>query len=240
VASRGEGERKDLRNALELDGHQVAETQTADQTLRAVCSGQHHALILASRFDRIEPYEFCRSIRMKSDLGLIVLAGGETKQCLIDALNAGADDYLTSPVVPRELLARVRAVLRRVVRFDEQGHRIVLHDRVVDLRSHKIDGPGGRVGRLTPKEFLVLQCLAAHANRVCSHQHLARSVWRRDGLGEVEYMRIVIGQLRQKLEPDPCHPRYILTERSIGYRFRIPAAGRNAASGLSSGLSRAG
>jgi two-component system KDP operon response regulator KdpE len=216
-------ERKELRIALELEGHQVTETETAKQTLEETCFGRHHGLILRSGFEGIESYQLCRAVRRKSDLGIIVLAGSAgTKQDRIDALNAGADDYLASPFVLQELLARVRAVLRRVARLDEEGYQIVLHDRAIDLKSYKVKGPGNRVSHLTPKEFSVLQCLVAHADKPFTHQSLAQAVWQRDGVGEVEFMRVVIRQLRRKLELDPDKPRYILTERSVGYRFRMP------------------
>jgi two-component system KDP operon response regulator KdpE len=161
---------------------------------------------------------------MKSDLGIIVLGDhDDTTQDRIDALNAGADDYVPSPFVLRELLARVRAVLRRVNRFDGEEHQIILQDRSIDLKSYEVRGPGSRVSHLTPKEFLLLQCLVAHPNKAFTHQRLAQTVWQRDGGGEVEYLRIVIRQLRRKLEPDPDKPRYILTERSVGYRFELPS-----------------
>ena len=148
--------------------------------------------------------------------------------------------YLQSPFVLRELLARVRAVLRRVTRPDGEGRQIILHDRAIDLKSYKIRGPGSRVSHLTPKEFLVLQCLVAHAYKPLSHQSLAQSVWQRDARGEVEYLRVVIKQLRRKLEPDPDNPQYIRTERAVGYRFHMLPAGQRAPVELSSQLPLAG
>jgi two-component system, OmpR family, KDP operon response regulator KdpE len=234
-------ERKELRIALELEGHQVTEAETVEQTVEEACAGLHHALIVSSGFEGLESYELCRTIRRKSDLGIIVLAGEDIRQSRIDALNAGADDYLSSPFVLRELLARVRAVLRRVAQVDDGRNRIILHDRAIDLKSYKIRGPGSCVSHLTPKEFLVLQCLVAHAGKPFTHQSLAQTVWQRDGIGEVEFMRVVIRQLRRKLEPDPDNPRYILTERSVGYRFRMPPAPRpGAATELPALLSLAG
>jgi two-component system KDP operon response regulator KdpE len=222
VATSDALQRAQLQTALDFQGYQVAKAETVDQTLQQTCSGMHHLLILDSGFEGIESHELCRRIRRESDLGIIVLAGAETTQGRIDALNAGADDYLPSPFVLRELLARVRALLRRVTRPDEG--RIVLQDRTIDLQSHKIRGPGRQVSRLTPKEFCVLQCLVAHANQAFTHQNLAETVWQRDGDGEIEYMYVVISQLRRKLETDPDNPRYILTERSVGYRFHMPPA----------------
>ena len=219
--------------ARELEGHQVAETETADETLQETCSGLHDAFILDSRFEGIESYQLCRTIRLKSDLGIIVLTGDDTKQGRIDAFNAGADDYLPSPFVFQELLARVRAVLRRVTRIEDEGREVILQDRAIDFKSYQGRPPGSRMSHLTPKEFLVLQCLVAQANKVFTHRNLAQTVWQRDGGGIVEYLRAVIRQLRRKLEPDPDNPRYILTERSIGYRFHMPPAGQTANAELS-------
>jgi two-component system, OmpR family, KDP operon response regulator KdpE len=115
----------------------------------------------------------------------------------------------------------VRAILRRVDRFKDR-RPIILLDREVDLRSYEITGPGSQIARLTPKELLVLQYLVAHANEPRTTQALAQTIWQRDGKGELEYVRIVIRQLRRKLEPVPGKPRYILNERSAGYRFQMP------------------
>jgi len=116
----------------------------------------------------------------------------------------------------------VRALLRRVAWSRTEGHQIVLADRAIDLKAYEVKGPGNHVSHLTPKEFLVLRYLVAHADKPRTLQHLAQTIWQRDGSGEVEYVRNVIRQLRRKLEPDPDNPRYILTDRSAGYRFQLP------------------
>jgi two-component system, OmpR family, KDP operon response regulator KdpE len=232
VAGSAPWQRAQLRMALEFEGHRVLEAETADQILQESSSGLNHVLILSPGFDGMDQYELCRAIRRNSDLGIIVVPGDDSRQGRIDALNAGADDYLSSPFVLQELLARVRAVLRRVTqsRSDDQGNQVILQDRAIDFQSRKIKGPGSRVSHLTPKEFLVLQCLVSHANTAFTNQNLSQSVWQRDGVGDVEYVRVVIRQLRRKLEPDPDNPRYLLTERSVGYRFLLPpAAGQSAA-----------
>jgi two-component system, OmpR family, KDP operon response regulator KdpE len=220
VASGSAQQRAQLRTALEFEGHEVSEAETADQRTQERCSGLHDVLILDSGIEGIGIHELCRRVRAKSDLGIIVLVRNDTKQGRIDMLNAGADDYVPVPFLLAELLARVRAVLRRV-RRSGGVRQIVLQDRAIDLRSHKVKGPGGRVVHLTPKEFLVLQHLAEHADKALTHQSLTQSVWQRDAGSEVEYLRFVIKQLRRKLEPDPDHPRYILTERAVGYRFNL-------------------
>lgn len=220
VASGKADQRGELRMALEMEGHQVAETGSVDETTLGTCSGLHDVLIADSGMDGIGLCELCRTIRPKSDLGIIVLAEDDTRQGRIDALNAGADDFIPVPFVVAELLARVRAILRRVTPLGE-GREIVLQDRAVDLRSYEVKGPGNRVSHLTPKEFHVLQHLIAHANKPRTAQTLAQSIWQRDGEGDLEYVRIVIRQLRQKIEANPDKPRYILTERSAGYRFQM-------------------
>ena len=230
VASGHANKRGELRTALELEGYDVAEAATAAHTVQKARAGQHDVLVTDSIVDGVPAHELCRAIRPVSKLGIIVW-GGEPGTMAIDALNAGADDYVSAPLVLAELLARVRALLRRVTPSGQGPRQIVLQDRAIDLRSHKVRGPGSRVAHLTPKEFLVLQHLVAHADKPLTHQRLAQSVWQRDGGGEVEYMRIVIKQLRRKLEPDPDHPQYIRTERAVGYRFHMPRGGQNAPGG---------
>jgi two-component system KDP operon response regulator KdpE len=210
-----------LPSALEFEGHAVAKAETAAKAIEEACSEQHDVLIIDSVMDGIAAYGLCRAIRTKSKLGIIVL-GGKLGSGAIYALNAGADEYVAEPLIIPELAARVRAMLRRVARPGVR--QIVLPDRTIDFESRKIKGSDGRVSHLTPKEFLVLQSLATPANKPRTHQSLAQTVWKRDVSGEVEYMRIVVKQLRRKLEPDPDNPRYILTERSVGYRFHVPLA----------------
>lgn len=222
VAGSSPRTRLDVRNTLETEGYYVTETSAPDSTVQEACSGSHDLLILDSAIEGIGPYELCRTIRSRSDLGIIFLRRDEREVAGSDMLNAGADDYLPSTFVVGELLARVRAILRRLPRRGAEGQQVFLADRTIDLKSRKIIGPRGRVGNLTPKEFLVLKYLLAYANQPRTHQNLAHAVWQRNVQGEVEYVRIVIGQLRRKLEPEPEQPRYILTERAIGYRFRLP------------------
>ncbi len=221
VASCSTEARRSLRFALECQGYEAGEGSTAEQIVEEAASERYDLMILDSALEGAAVYQLCRAIRQHSNLGIIVL-GRETGGSSIDALNAGADDYVPPPLVMGELLARVRALRRRVPPDDEDRRRVVLHDRAIDMKAHKVRGPEGRVSHLTPKEFLVLRYLLTHANEPRTHQSLAQTVWQRDGSGELEYVRIVIKQLRRKLEPDPDNPQYILTERSVGYRFRLP------------------
>jgi two-component system KDP operon response regulator KdpE len=215
--------RKELRTALEFERHHVVEAETAGQAMEEIFSARHDLLIVAAGLEGAGSSTLCRTIRLNSDLGIIVLGVEGEPSSSIDALNAGADDYVPSPLVVPELLARVRAILRRVTRSGEDGKPIVLQDRAIDLKSHRIKGPGDREIHLTPKECQVLKHLVANANKLLTHQRLAQSVWQRDAQGEIEYVRIVIKQLRRKLEPDPENPRYIRTERAAGYWFDMPS-----------------
>jgi two-component system KDP operon response regulator KdpE len=225
VAGSHSQKRLEVRTTLETEGYDVAETSAPDQTMREACSGEYDLLILDSAIAGIGPYELCRGIRSRSDLGIIVLRRDEHQLAGSDVLNAGADDFIPSTFVAGELLARVRAILRRVPRPAAAEQLVSLPDRTIDLKSRKVTGPHGRVNHLTPKEFLVLKYLLAHADQPRTHQNLAQAVWQRNAEGDVEYVRAVIGQLRRKLEPDPEHPRYILTERAFGYRLRPPQSG---------------
>jgi two-component system KDP operon response regulator KdpE len=222
IASSSADRRRELRAALELEGHHTTEAATAAQTVHKACAEPYDVLVMESIVEGISAHGLCRAIRSQSKLGIIVW-GGEVGTTAIDALNAGADDFIPSPFVLAEFLARVRAIARRVARPETKNQHIVLQDRAIDLRSHRIRGPGDREIRLTPKEFQVLRHLVSNANQLLTHQNLSQSVWQRDAVGEVEYMRIVIKQLRRKIEPDPDNPRYILTERSAGYRFELPS-----------------
>jgi two-component system KDP operon response regulator KdpE len=211
-----------LKAMLESDGHRVAATGNPRQTIHETTGGMHDVLILDSGMEGMCEYDLCRTIRPKSDLGIILLIRDNDGQSRIDALDAGADDYLATPFVPAELLARVRALLRRVAQTGARKPKLILSDRLVDLQSHQVIGPASRVAHLTPKEFNVLRYLFAHANKSVSHHMIASAVWQRDGYGDFEYLRVVIGQLRRKLELNPELPRHIVTDRSSGYRLQIP------------------
>lgn len=221
VASDDAKERAELRVAMEFEGHDVAEAATPGEVLQRTCDEPCDLLVMESVIGGMSAVKLCRTVRPQSNLGIIVWGCGAGTTA-IESLDAGADEFVPAPFVMPEMLARVRAILRRVARPGDKKE-IILEDRAIDLRSHRIKGPGDREIHLTPKEFLVLKHLVSNANRLLSHQVLAQSVWQRDAVGEVEYMRIVIKQLRRKIEPDPDNPRYILTERAAGYRFELPS-----------------
>jgi DNA-binding response OmpR family regulator len=223
VASSGEQTREELRQALELEGHLVLEAQTAQETIQYSSRGLLDLLIIDATLDAGEPCQICRAIRKKSDAGIIFICPDDSTQGRIDALNSGVDDLLLPGFTIPESSARVRALLRRVTTIAGNRKPVLLQDRAIDFQRYEISGPHGRIARLTPKECLVLRHLVSHANQPFTPQTLARSIWQRDGQGSLEFVRIVVKQLRQKLEPDPEKPRYILTQRPLGYQFQMPA-----------------
>jgi two-component system KDP operon response regulator KdpE len=162
--------------------------------------------------------ELCRKLRQTSEVPIIVLSVRGEEKTKVEALDAGADDYVTKPFGMDELLARIRAALRRQPSSDAQAHVLEAGDLRIDLDAHVVTR-GGEEVRLTPKEFDLLAHLVRNAGKVLTHRALLGAVWGGDYTEQHEYLRVFIGQLRKKIEPDPSNPRYIVTEPWVGYRF---------------------
>ena len=163
--------------------------------------------------------ELCQAIRKTAQTPIIVLSVKGEERSKVEALDAGADDYITKPFGINELLARVRAALRRVPANAEQSlSHLSEGDFVIDLAAHKILVRQQEV-HLTPKEFDLLVYLFQNCGKVLTHRTLLGAIWGGNYTEQTEYLRVFIGQLRKKIEPDPAHPQYILTEPWIGYRF---------------------
>lgn len=160
--------------------------------------------------------EVCRAIRKSSSVPIIILSVRGEEQVKVEALDAGADDYITKPFGMDELLARVRAALRRSP--DNGSTLLEVGDFRIDAASHQIFIRGESV-HLTPKEFELLSVMITNHDRVLTHRALLAKVWGGDFTEQTEYLRVFIGNLRKKIEPDPSHPRYIITEPWVGYRF---------------------
>jgi two-component system, OmpR family, KDP operon response regulator KdpE len=166
--------------------------------------------------------ETCRELRRGSDVPVIILTVRNAEKDKVAALDAGADDYITKPFGMQEMLARIRAALRRAPTAPEGGpHSLVAKDLEIDFDNRRVRVKSQSV-RLTPKEFDLLRYLISQGGKPVPHRELLQAVWGPDYGDQSDYLRVVINQLRKKIEPDPSHPMFILTEPWVGYRFAIP------------------
>jgi two-component system KDP operon response regulator KdpE len=211
--------RRVLRTALTGRDYEVHEAKTGEEALLAIREQRFDLVLLDVNMPGIGGLEACREMRSTSEVAIIMLTVRDTEQDKVAALDAGADDYITKPFGMPELLARIRAALRRVpssvvdtLLLD--GVEINLGTRLVKTRGHEF--------HLTPKEFDLIHYLIANANTTIPHAKLLQAVWGPDYGDQVEYLRVFINQLRKKIEPDPSHPRLLLTEPWVGYRFVRP------------------
>jgi two-component system KDP operon response regulator KdpE len=163
--------------------------------------------------------ELCRQLRKVSQVPILVLSVRGEERSKIEALDSGADDYITKPFSTGELLARIRVALRRSPPgMPELKTKIEEGDFRIDLDAHSV-AVAGREVHLTPKEFDVLVYMAQHPNKVLTHRAILNAVWGSTSVEQNEYLRVFVGQLRKKLEPETSSPKYILTEPWVGYRF---------------------
>jgi len=208
-----------LKTSLSAQGYGIRTASDGMQALLEMKTWFPDLVITDLRMPNMDGLELCRQIRSESRIPIIVLSVKGEEAIKVEALDAGADDYVTKPFSINELLARVRAALRRT-HIDEQSDT-----PVIDVGDFHIDIPGRRVEvrsqevRLTPKEFDVLVYLARNPDRVITHRALLAAVWGPNSVEQTEYLRVCIGHLRKKLEPDEAVPRYIVTEPWVGYRF---------------------
>jgi len=207
-----------LRLALQEQGYIVHNMRTAQAVLECVLRSEVEAIILSANPPHFDIKRICRAIRSASDVPLIVLARSYSVKERTAVLDAGADDCLETPFHMIELLARIRAVLRRVHAVTSCREELRLQDLHINLVTRQVISRGKAV-HLTPMEFDLLRYLINNPNMPIPHSRILQSVW---GPGQCEHLRVFINQLRKKIEPDPAHPRYLLTEPWIGYRFALP------------------
>jgi two-component system, OmpR family, KDP operon response regulator KdpE len=215
---------KFLRTSLTAAGHRVVTAEDAADGLKALSAEKPDLVILDLGLPDRSGFEVIAAIRKDSTVPIIVLSARNDERSKVEALDLGADDYLSKPFGMDELTARIRAALRH--RYQAQGELpiFVSGDLTVDLVRRQVRR-GGREIRLSPKEFDLLRHLVAHAGKVLTHRHLLREVWGPAQGDEVQYLRVFIRSLRQKLEPDPTRPTHILTELGVGYRLQLPPEG---------------
>jgi len=163
--------------------------------------------------------EVCRQVRERADTPILILSARGAEKDKVAALDQGADDYVTKPFGPEELMARVRAALRRSLGREGTRHgQLTRGDLTIDFDRRRVHR-GELEIRLTPKEFELLTVLVAHAGRILTHRFILKAIWGPHGVDQPEHLRVLMGQLRKKIEPDPATPRYLLTEPWVGYRF---------------------
>jgi two-component system KDP operon response regulator KdpE len=211
--------RRFLSASLNSHEYTVIEAQTGNEAIRLCTTAQPDLVILDLGLPDIDGREVLSRIREWSQVPIIVLSVRFDEQDKIDALDRGADDYVTKPFGMGELLARMRTALRHRVGAAEESPLFSTGALAVDLTRRVVTVEGDEI-RLSRKEYEVLRMLVKHAGKVVTHQQLLREVWGPAHVNETQYLRVYVGQLRQKIERDPTQPRYIVTEAGVGYRLR--------------------
>jgi two-component system KDP operon response regulator KdpE len=212
--------RRALRTTLSALGCDIEEASGGEQAVSFVHTERYDAALLDINMPGMGGIEACRTIRrLCPRLPILMLTVRDSEDDKIDALDAGADDYVTKPFHVGELLARVRSAVRRShATQDDTDTVITIGDIDLDF-ERRLVRKSGKIIHLTPKEFDLLYCLMSHAGKLLTHARLLSSVWGNDYGNEVEYLRTYIRQLRKKLEDNPSRPEYLLTEPYVGYRF---------------------
>jgi two-component system KDP operon response regulator KdpE len=208
---------------LTSNGYEVLKASSGQEAVRIVYERKPDIVLLDVMMPEIDGWQTCRLIREVSDMPIIMFTGKRNSEDdIVRGLECGADEYLSKPVGNRELLARVKAVLRRAEKPSSKNERkkvIFTNDYLtIDVAERKVIVNGERL-KLTPREFRLLALLVENAGRILSHQQVLESVWGWEYIDDVDYVRIYVSHLRQKIEPDPSQPRYILTEPGVGYYF---------------------
>jgi len=212
-----------LAVVLRAAGYRVDAAETKAEALDLLALRPPDALVLDLVLPDGSGLDVCAELRRWSALPVIVLSAVGDEREKIRALDAGADDYVTKPFSPAELLARLRAVLRRAGEEGAAAPVIEVGDLAIDVADRRVVRGGTEI-RLTPIEFELLRVLAQHRGKLVTHRQLLGEVWGPQYVAETHYLRVHLSHVRQKLEPDPSRPRYVITEPGVGFRLRDPAA----------------
>ncbi len=207
-----------LRTTLSAQGYDLRVAADGEAALQILKDWTPDLVITDLAMPNMDGLELCKRLRATSQVPILVLSVRGQERTKIQALDAGADDYVTKPFSMSELLARVRAHLRRVPAQQPSQTVLDLGDFHIDLEAHSVT-VGGHEVHLTPKEFDLLVYLARHPHKVITHRALLTAIWGANSAEQPEYLRVFVGQLRKKVEPDVDTPRYIVTEPWVGYRF---------------------
>ena len=212
--------RRVMRVTLTGQSYEVDDAKSGDAALDKLRESRFDLVLLDMNIPGMDGLETCRAIRQQSEIAIIMLTVRDSERDKVAALDAGADDYVTKPYNATELLARIRAALRRTPWMHGPSGRMTVGIAEVDFDTRQVTVRGRKV-RLTPKEFELLRYLTGHANKVLPHRELLQAVWGPDYGNEVEYLRVFVNQLRKKIEADPSKPAYLLTEPWVGYRLQL-------------------
>ncbi len=213
--------RRVLKVTLTGQGYEVDDAKNGESALEKVRESRFDLVLLDMNMPGIDGLETCRAMREQSEIAIIMLTVRDNEADTVAALDAGADDYVTKPFKTPELSARIRAALRRTPSTHGPSGRLALGAVEIDFDARQVTSRGRHV-HLTPKEFDLLRYLAAHANKVLTHRELLQAVWGPDYGDQVDYLRVVVNQLRKKIETKPSAPAYLLTEPWVGYRLHLP------------------
>ena len=204
---------------LRSRGYEVTVAGTGGEALEALERDPADLVVLDLGLPDMDGLEVCRRIRLRWDVPIVVLSARGAEKDKVQALDEGADDYVTKPFGPDELLARVRAALRRTIGADRAASgQMRRGDLTIDFDRRRVVRGETEI-RLTPKEFELLALMAQHAGRVLTHRTILKAIWGPNAVDQPEHLRVLMGQLRKKLEPDPARPRYLRTDPWVGYRF---------------------
>jgi two-component system, OmpR family, KDP operon response regulator KdpE len=208
-----------LRTTLAAQGYDIRVANDGEMALELMKNWTPHVLITDLAMPNLDGVGLCRQLRQISQVPIIVLSVRGQDRSKVEALDAGADDYVTKPFSMNELLARIRAQLRRSPATEEQQpSTITAGDFLINLDTRSVKVAGHEV-HLTPKEFDLLVYLAKRPGKVVTHRNLLAAVWGPNSTEQPEYLRVFVGQLRKKIEADPSAPKYLITEPWVGYRF---------------------
>src|SRR5262245_51235193 len=207
-----------LKTTLSSQGYEVKTAADGESGLNATLDWHPDLVITDLSMPEMDGVELCRAVRERSQVPIIVLSVSGEEKVKVEALDAGADDYVTKPYSVNELLARVRANLRRVTVAEAPTEPVEAGDFFIDPEARLVRVRGKEV-HLTPKEFDLLTFMARHPNKFLTHRVLLNAVWGGESVQQPEYLRVFINQLRKKIEPHET-PQYILTDPWVGYRFQ--------------------
>jgi two-component system KDP operon response regulator KdpE len=210
--------RRIMRVTLTSAGYEVDDAKTGEEALGKVREFRPDIVLLDINMPGMGGLAACRAIRSDGNAAIIMLTVHNTEAAKVEALDAGADDFVTKPFSTPELLARIRAALRRLPVTQSSPSRLQVGQLTIDFTARTVS-QGGTSSHLTPKELDLLRYLTQHANEAVSHRELLQAVWGPDYGDQVDYLRAFIKSLRKKIEPNPDSPQYITTEPWVGYRF---------------------